>query len=403
VATGVGSSAGGVLAGTRIAERSGDARPIFKSRLRVLHVYKEYAPWIGGIQSVIQSVAEGLNYTDRFEATVLACGPFGGSELDRINGISVYRSASFGSLLSQPFSLDFLRRFRKFAERCDLLILHHPFPLGFAAHWLAGCERKFVVWYHSDIVRQRVTARLLRPLLTRTLQKSAAIFVSSRRSVANSNLLSETALKCIEVPYGIDPARFDRTTEVRSEADRIRTQYGDQLVLSVGRLVYYKGFEYLIRAMKCVPGKLLIIGDGPLKATLAERIRREGLSDRVFLRGAVSDLAPYYHACDLFVLPSIAPSEAFGLVQLEAMASGKPVINTDLPTAVPEVSVHGVTGLTVPPKDSEALAAAMRQLLSDPDRRSYLGTNAIRRVAENFTREIFLKKVERELSAVWER
>src|SRR5262249_27304171 len=156
---------------------------------------------------------------------------------------------------------------------------------------------------------------------------------------------------CRVIPYGVEPRDF--ACPDRAQVARIRAEHGQRIVLAVGRLVYYKGFEYLIRAMRHVDGKLMIVGQGPLREALQMEIDCHGLRERVTLLGGIEDVLPYYHACDVFVLPSISRTEAFGIVQLEAMACGKPVVNTTIPTAAPSVSLSGLTGLSVPPANSD--------------------------------------------------
>jgi rhamnosyl/mannosyltransferase len=117
-----------------------------------------------------------------------------------------------------------------------------------------------------------------------------------------------------------------------------------------------------------------------------------GVSDRVKFLGRIDDLVPYYHACDVFAFPSTERSESFGLVQLEAMACSKPIVNTRLPSGVPWVSLDGVTGLTVAPKDAGALARGLNSLLSDPELRLRYGRQARRRVEEEFSRELMLRR-----------
>jgi glycosyltransferase involved in cell wall biosynthesis len=136
----------------------------------------------------------------------------------------------------------------------------------------------------------------------------------------------------------------------------------------------------------------LLIGNGPLREELEAQSRSLGIHDRVTILSGVADVVPYYHAADLFVLPSVNRSEAFGLVQLEAMACGKPVVNTSLNSGVPFVSRHEETGLTVAPGDSDALAGAITRLLRDPELCARLGAAAQLRAESEFNVEIMARK-----------
>jgi rhamnosyl/mannosyltransferase len=192
------------------------------------------------------------------------------------------------------------------------------------------------------------------------------------------------------IPYGIDTEQFEQcdADAVRS----VRARYGERLVISVGRLVYYKGFDVLIRAMASVRGKLLIVGDGPLRGELQALAVQLGVADKVVFAGEINNagVTPYYHAADLFALASVARSEAFGIVQIEAMAAGLPVVNTSLDSGVPFVSLDGQTGLTVPPGNPQALAAAINRLLDDRGLRQSLGQAGVRRARQEFSLDTML-------------
>jgi rhamnosyl/mannosyltransferase len=192
----------------------------------------------------------------------------------------------------------------------------------------------------------------------------------------------------------VDLERFALTPRVSAAARSIRERFASPLVLFVGRLVYYKGLQYLVEAMQHVEAQCLIIGQGPLQKNLAGLARTLGVAGRVRFLSACTDaeLPAYYHACDVFVLPSCDLTEAFGLVQLEAMACGKPVVSTDLPSGVGFVNRDGETGLRVPARDSLRLAAAIHRLLADPNLRASLGHNAQRRAHEEFSIELMAKR-----------
>jgi rhamnosyl/mannosyltransferase len=199
-------------------------------------------------------------------------------------------------------------------------------------------------------------------------------------------------------PIGIDTDRFRRTAATDAAISALRARFGKKIVLFVGRLIYYKGVSYLIDAMARLAdkeAKLLVVGEGPLKDELQTLAIERGVAEQVMFLGKAgdSDLLSYFHACDLFVLPSVANTEAFGIVQLEAMACGKPVISTNLPTGVPFVNLHNRTGIIVPPEDPVALAGAMRRILDDPALAIRYGETGRERVARDFTKTVMLERV----------
>jgi rhamnosyl/mannosyltransferase len=176
----------------------------------------------------------------------------------------------------------------------------------------------------------------------------------------------------------------------------IRARYGPQpLLLFVGRLRYYKGLPYLFEALQRVDARLLVVGSGPLAAEWRALAAQLGLADRVLFLGEVPDaeLHALYHAAQVFVLPASHRSEAFGTVQLEAMAAGCPVVSTELGTGTSYVNQHGITGFVVPPRDPAALAEAISRLLGNADLRSHMGSAARARVAAVFTAAHMVEQV----------
>jgi rhamnosyl/mannosyltransferase len=245
-----------------------------------------------------------------------------------------------------------------------------------------------VVWFHSEVVRPRWKYRLMyQPFLRRVLTLADRIVVASPLLAEHAEELQDYRGKCVAIPFGIDPMPLTPTEGVRARAREIRGSGLSPVVLAVGRMVPYKGFDILLRALHGVEARAILVGSGPLQAEWQELARDIGVADRVEFAGEVDalELAALYHACDVFVLPSVTRQEAFGMVQLEAMACGKPVISTLLPSGVPWVNRNGQTGLVVPPRDVAALRTALQTLVHDPALRARMGERGRARVEKEFT------------------
>jgi len=361
---------------------------------KILQINKFYYPWLGGVETVVKDIADSLNGQPGWQVDVLVCQAKGRRAVESINGATVYRAASYGKLLGMPMSLDFFHLLKKLWNDYDQIIIHHPFPLvSLALPFLP--KKPLVIWYHCDIVRQKISKLPFLPFINYGLRQAKLILASSQRLIDFSKPLGRYKNKCRVVYFGLKLDDYQLNETIKSQAQTIHQQYAvnNKLILSIGRLVYYKGFEYLIAAMADNDYGLLIVGQGPEEAKLRQLIDRHNLGERVKIIPAVADTRPYYAASDLFVLPSCASSEAFGIVQLEAMAYGKPVINTALPTGVPEVSLDGQTGLTVPPQDSAALAAAIKKILDNPRLAEGYGQAAGQRVAKVFDKRLFVQRL----------
>jgi glycosyltransferase involved in cell wall biosynthesis len=349
--------------------------------MRILQIGKFYPPHVGGIETHLQTLCGELRRHS--DVRVVVANDARRICREEIDGIKLARMGKLFEVAGSPVCKGIVREIR----RCDadIIHLHTPNPTATLAYLASGHHGRLVVTWHSDILRQRMMRQLFLPIQQSVLRLASAIVVTSENYLRTSLPLANYRSKCRVIPHGIRLERFESTRDPR--ISEIRRHYGPRIVLAAGRMVYYKGFEYLIRAMRLISGKLILIGDGPLRTALEKQAANLGVSNRVAFVGRLPDeaMAAYYRAADAFVLPSTARSEAFGIVQIEAMASGTPVVNTRLDSGVPAVSVHGLTGLTVPPANSDLLAEAINRLLDDTALRNLYGHNAQQRAHSQFS------------------
>ena len=358
--------------------------------VKILHVYKDYYPVLGGIENHIRLLAEEQARRGH-EVTVLVTNTGRDTVLEERNGVRVIKAGRLAHISSTPISLSFPWHLARL--RPDIAHLHFPYPPGEVSNWLLGRSRRTVIRYHSDVIRQQRWLRLYRPVMWRVLRAADRLIASSPNYVATSAYLSRLADKCEVIPLGIDLERFGCVDD--DLVTDIRQRYGAPLVLFVGRLRYYKGLQYLIRAMPRIPARLLIVGIGPMQDEWEAEAQRLGLGEKVVFLGEVSDdlLPALYHAAEVFVLPASHRSEAYGLVQVEAMASGTPVVCTELGTGTSWVNRNAETGLVVPPRDPDALASAITRLLGDEEMRRTMGARAAMRARQEFALGVMVDRV----------
>lgn len=356
-------------------------------RTRVLHVGKFYPPHMGGMETHLRDLACGQSHTMRVD--VVVSNDSWRTEREVIDGVSVQRMGTLGVLASSPISPLLVTAIRQ--SEADLVHLHFPNPAAALALLASGYRGPVVVTHHSDILGRKHLRKLTDPFVAETMKQASAVIATSRRYALTSQELRPYLAKCWIVPLGVSaPAELPATS---GPADEHRPHSERPSLLAVGRLVPYKGFEYLIRAMVGIDASLVIVGTGPLRASLQSMIETNRLTESVRLAGHVENLTGLYASADVVVMPSISRAEAFGLVQLEAMAHGKPVINTELDSGVPEVVLHGKTGLTIPPKDVRALSDAISLLLRDHQLRRKFGEAALLRFGSRFSVERMVARI----------
>ncbi len=364
--------------------------------MKILHLYKDYTPVLGGIENHIRVLAEGQARRGH-DVTVLAANRGWRTSTETIGGVKVVLVPRLATIASTPICPSLVGWLSRLGA--DITHLHFPHPPGEVAHLLVGGATGMVLTYHADIVRQRHLLRLYEPLLRRVLGRANRILVTSPAYVESSRHLRAVRDKCTVVPIGIDVGRFEDRPGLTSAA--LRTRRGlpadRPVAVFVGRLRYYKGLDYLLRALPLVPDvHLLLVGGGPLWDSTRALAAALGVADRVVFTGDVDEgeLPACYAAGDLFVLPSHTRAEAFGTSIVEAMAAGVPVISTEIQTGTSWVNQDGVTGLVIPPCDPDALARAIRALVADPARREAMGRAGRARARQMFEASTMVEAVE---------
>jgi rhamnosyl/mannosyltransferase len=375
-------------------------------RLRVVHLGKYYPPAAGGIEThtrdlaltqaalgtdvrvvvVNHAAADGRDVTfDRFAATPPAD--------DRDGPVRVLRAGRWANLAKLDIAPGLPGLLRKMLrDPPDVWHLHTPNVTMMLAVLASPRIRPLVVTHHSDIVRQRVLKYVVRPAENAVYRRAARILPTSPAYVEGSEVLKRFADKLTPLPLGIELSTFRHPSPAAERAAaEFRAKYPGPLWLCVGRLIYYKGLHVALDALRYVPGTLLVVGTGPLEADLKRRAEELGVAGRVAWLGAADAdrLVGAYHAATAFWFPSVARSEGFGIVQVEAMAAGCPVINTAIPgSGVAWVCRHEKEGLTVPVNDPAAFAAAANRLAADPGLRARLAAAGRERAAAEFDRTV---------------
>ena len=377
--------------------------------MRILHLAKYYWPRSGGMERVVQDLAEGAA-AQGHEVAVLAVESRVGARVGGRQRSTITRVFSFGALGSQEIAPGYLAAARR---RADIIHLHHPHPLADVAGLLRSRRTPLVVTQHQD-GKKPGTHFMARAVLRR----AAAIVVPSRAHMALSEELEGFENKTEVIPFGIDEERWADVPRRPIDAP--------PRALFIGRLVKFKGVDVLLRALERVPDlRLDIVGvgpDGPRLKTLTQAL---ALADRVRFHGEYpdEDLPRRMAEADFLVLPSVTVDEngamkwanlivATGHNNLainksiqqvaerfvdgnqfqEGMAASRPVITTAVPTGVREVNVPGETGLEVPVHDVRSLAEALDTLARDPFLREKMGDAGRVRVEKFFTRRLMTER-----------
>jgi glycosyltransferase involved in cell wall biosynthesis len=360
-------------------------------RLRILHAYKIYRPDIdGGIPAVMSSLAQASDMLTSH--SILAARRFGTARRYTLDGVAVEAVASLGTLFSTPLAPGYIPAFMRRARSSDIVIHHAPLPLNDAAILLGlPDDVALVVYWHAEILGYPLLKRLVAPLIRRALARADRIIVSGQPMIEHSEFLKPHAEKCAVLPYGMDldywRALDSGEHAIAEQMRRDRPRH----IVALGRLIGYKGYDVLIRAMQSIEGHATIIGEGPLLLELQQLAARLGVSDRIHFSGRLprNEIRRLFHSAQAFAFPSVTDAEAFGIVQIEAMAAGLPIVNTRLSTTVPLVARHDHEALTVLPNDPQALSQALNRIFDAPALAARLGTAGRERATSEFGQSVF--------------
>jgi glycosyltransferase involved in cell wall biosynthesis len=343
--------------------------------LRIAHVTATFPPYQGGTGNVCFHNARVLAERGHHVHVYTAAWP---GARDDPPGVHVHRLrplAQIGNALLLPGLVRHLRGF-------DVVHLHHPFIGG--GDLAAGLSRlrrmPLVLTYHNDLRAQGIRGALFVAYEATTTR---AILANARRIgvVAHDHAAASPLLRplvrssrerIVELPNGVDVTEFHPDVDGGPVRARVGIPADAFVVFFAGRLDtahHFKRLDVLLRAIHATGDRRiwgLVAGSGDLQPGYEALARELGIGDRVRFVGSVphADLPPYFAAADVLALPSDA-TESFGIVLIEAMASGRPVIATDLP-GVRTVVAHGRDGLLVAPGDVEALRQAIADVALMP-------------------------------------
>ena len=336
--------------------------------IKVLHLSKFFPPFRGGIETVVYELTEGFNHRG-ITTDVLCSNSIRKNEQEiTASGYKVTRSASLFQLLSTSISPAYIYFAKKLCGQYNIIHVHLPNPMAALAMWLVRPNAKVIVHWHSDIVNQKKAMVFYQPLQNWLLKRADAIIATSQAYLDASHALAPWKSKTRVIPIGITALNAVNKT---LEHSPIKKRYPDRkIVFALGRMSSYKGFDILIESAKHLRDDALIVigGEGELLEAYRKKVIELNLSSKVVFAGNIQneDLGAFFEAADVFCLPSIVRAEAFGVVLLESMAMGKPIVASNIAgSGVPWVNQHEVTGLNVPVGDSKSLADALNLVLSD--------------------------------------
>lgn len=350
--------------------------------MKILHLVKYYDPCQGGMESVVKNIVEGVvECSSDVDFTVYSNNhKINFSKSIKVkNREKIIKEITLLFLKSQPLNLRY-PSLKKLIKGSDVIHHHYPYPtmeLVLLRYLKKFQNRKFIITWHANIKNSRWSwiEKIYNPMIEKLLDRADCIVVTTPQLFEASDILKKHQHKIKIIPLSFDP-KYSMIESRKYPENRCFN------LLFVGKLRKYKGVEYLIQAIQSLDVKLNIVGNGEEFQNLQALVMKLNISHKVTFNSNANDeqLLKFYKEADLFVLPSINEAEAFGVVQLEAMANALPIINTNLESGVPFVSLNNYSGFTVEPKNVDELKIAIENIMKNRELYIQFSKNALERI-----------------------
>lgn len=359
--------------------------------MKVLHVVSTFYPDTkGGIEEVIRQICINSKFNG-VESRVFTLSSNASPKIIQSEGFKIIRAKNSFTILSCRFSLSAISIFKEQVDWADIIHYHYPWPFADFLHYFAQVNKKSIMTYHADIVRQKYTYLLYRPLMILFLNSMDKIISTSINYNNSSPILKMYKDKLVTIPIGLDEKSYPITSE--SEMSSVKNIVGKDFFLFIGVFRFYKGLEILLKSMQGISANLVIAGKGPLERKLKRLANKLGLTNVHFV-GEVTEVEKVVllKLCRAVVFSSNLRSEAFGVSLVEGSIYKKPLITTDIGTGTSFVNIDGKTGLVVAPNDFISLRKAIVKISSDQYLSKKMGQSSRLRFEEFFKGKLMGQK-----------
>jgi rhamnosyl/mannosyltransferase len=347
--------------------------------MKILQIGKFFPPYhYGGIETSSKELHEGLRRRNVYNDFIGFLPKLYTNDI--VIDEYVYLCKTDIDIFSTQFSINFIKKWGMIKDIYDIVFINMPHPFANLVITIFPPKNaKIVLWWHSDIVKQKILLMLYKPFLISLIKKSVAVIVPTNTHIDKSDFAKYLIPKKRIIPFP------HKIMKIKPYSYTLKD--GKYVIFSCGRLIYYKGFHVLINSAEYLPDNCIIriAGEGKLYNKLTKQIMKKGLSNKVFLLGRISNeqLEQEFQNCFLFCLSSIHRSEMYAVVQIDAFCHGKPVVSTNIPrSSVSEVNQNDITGYTVEINNPKVIADKVKLLLHDANLYEMFCKNALRRSEE---------------------